>query len=353
MAGGGTGGHVVPSLAVAGELRRRGHQAVFIGTRTGLEAKLVPAAGYRIEWIDIGGLQRVGWRKAANSLLRLPGSVAASLRILRSQSAAAIFSMGGYVAGPVLLAAILLRLPIIAMEPNAMPGLVTRKMARFIQRALVSFPEAQSHFPRGRTEVTGLPVRPAFFDIEWRPPGDPFRILITGGSRGARALNRVVRESLPLFAASESRVEITLQTGPTEYEDLNAAFLGAGLPGRVTAFIEDMPAAYALADLVISRSGAGAVSELAAAGRPSVLVPFPYAADDHQTANAAAMQRAGAAVLIPEAEFTAQKLFETANELRARPETLKRMSSAACSLAKPGAAARAADLLEEYGARRR
>ena len=352
MAGGGTGGHVIPSLAVASELRLRGEEVLFIGTRRGMEASIVPRAGFPIEWISIGGLQRVGALQKLKTLAQLPLSTLGCAAILRRRRAAAIFSMGGYVAAPVMLAAVLTATPVVVMEPNAMPGMVSRKFARRVARALVSFRETLSYFPLGRAEITGLPVRPEFFAIPRREPGTVFEVLITGGSRGSRALNRAVLESLPLFRDSHAAVRLRLQTGAAEYEEMAREFNLSGLDGEVTAFINDMSAAYATADLVVSRSGAGAVSELAAAGKPSLLVPFPFAADDHQRHNAEAMQRAGASRVCLESDFSGAKLFAQVMEFSANREQLGAMSEAARRLAKPGAAERAADLLQELGARR-
>ena len=353
MAGGGTGGHVIPLLAVAAELRRLGHDALFIGTRRGMEATLVPRAGFPIEWIEIGGLQRVGWQQTLRTFVQLPGSVWKSLGILRRGSAAAVFSMGGYVAAPVMLAASLSRIPIVTMEPNAMPGMVTRQMAGRVEKALISFDESRHYFPPGRTELTGLPVRQEFFDIPERPPGAVFSVLVTGGSRGSRALNRATSESWPAFRDSGLAVRIVLQCGAEEHDALLRDFNETGLDGDVVRFIQDMPAAYAAADLVVSRSGAGAVSELAAAGKPSILVPFPFAADDHQRHNAQAMERVGAARMILEKDWNAARFFETVRELAEHPDVRRSMSAAARTAAHPGAARRAAELLIGYGIRRK
>lgn len=352
MAGGGTGGHVIPALAVASELCRRGEQVLFIGTRRGMEATLVPRAGFPMAWISIGGLQRVGLRQTLKTLAQLPWSVVKCVRTLRSRRAAAVFSMGGYVAAPVMLAAVVTRTPIVVMEPNAMPGLVSRRFAGRVERALVSFEETARFFPAGRAEVTGLPVRKAFFDIPARAPGSVFEVLITGGSRGSHALNQAARESWPLVRAAGLAVRMKLQSGAAEYEELAREFNATGLDGEVAPFIHDMSAAYAAADLVVSRSGAGAVSELAAAGKPSLLVPFPFATDDHQRHNAEAMRRAGASLLCLESEWSGRRLFELVRDFCARPEELGPMGAAARGLARPGAAARAADVLVALGAGR-
>src|SRR5439155_3998853 len=186
MAGGGTGGHVIPALAVARELRDRGHVVRFIGTRRGLESKLVPAENFPIEWIEIGGLKRVGLRRTLATLAELPSSIWQAARMLDRANPSAVFSMGGYVAGPVLLAALWKRLPVVVMEPNAIPGFTHRRLARFVAKALVSFPETARWFPDGRAEVTGMPVRAEFFALPPKPRGDVLTILITGGSQGSR-----------------------------------------------------------------------------------------------------------------------------------------------------------------------
>jgi UDP-N-acetylglucosamine--N-acetylmuramyl-(pentapeptide) pyrophosphoryl-undecaprenol N-acetylglucosamine transferase len=349
MAGGGTGGHVIPSLAVARELRQRGHSAFFVGTERGLEAKLVPAANFELKLIDIGGLNRVGMRQKLATLTRLPFTTAHCAPLLRGVSA--VFSMGGYAAGPPVMAALLARVPVVVMEPNAVPGFTNRVIGRFVYRALLSFPETARFFPAGKTEITGLPVRDEFFSLPPKPPGGPPTVLITGGSQGSRTLNRAARESWPLFMRAATPVRLVHQSGPQAFEDLRAAFAATGLDGEVVPFIQDMPAAFAAADLVVCRSGAGSVSELAAAGKPSVLVPFPFAAGDHQTRNAEAMQHAGAARLVPDAEMTGQKFFAEVSELTRDPQTLARMAEAARKLARPGAAPRAAEILEQAAAR--
>jgi UDP-N-acetylglucosamine--N-acetylmuramyl-(pentapeptide) pyrophosphoryl-undecaprenol N-acetylglucosamine transferase len=237
------------------------------------------------------------------------------------------------------------------MEPNAVPGFTNRIIGRFVYRALISFPETVRFFPRGKTEITGLPVRQEFFSLPPKPSGGPPTVLITGGSQGSRTLNRAARESWPLFARAGSPVRLVHQCGPQAFEDLRAAFATTGLAGEVVPFIQDMPAAFAAADLVVCRSGAGSVSELAAAGKPSVLVPFPFAAGDHQTRNAEVIERGGAARLVPDAQMTGEKLFSLVSELTREPETLARMAQAARKLARPGAAPRAAEILERAAAR--
>jgi UDP-N-acetylglucosamine--N-acetylmuramyl-(pentapeptide) pyrophosphoryl-undecaprenol N-acetylglucosamine transferase len=347
FAGGGTGGHIIPALAVASELRQRGHSAFFVGTERGLEGTLVPRAGFPLELIQIGGLKRVGFRKRLATLMQLPVSTLYSGRLLRDRRVAAVFSMGGYAAGPPVIAALIRRVPVVVMEPNAIPGFTNRRIARYVRRALIGFPAAARYFPKGRTELTGLPVREEFFSIPPKPRGERFTVLITGGSQGSRTLNQAARQSWPLFRAAGPRVRLVHQSGPAACDELRAAFEASGIDGEVLPFIADMPAAFAEADLIVCRSGAGAVAELAAAGKPSILSPFPFAADQHQLRNAEAFVRAGAARLVEDRDMTGGKLFETVAGLAADPATLARMGAAARGLAHPGAARRAAEVLEE------
>jgi UDP-N-acetylglucosamine--N-acetylmuramyl-(pentapeptide) pyrophosphoryl-undecaprenol N-acetylglucosamine transferase len=341
MAGGGTGGHVIPALAVARELRQRGHEVFFVGTDRGMEAKLVPAEGFELQRIDIGGLNRVTMQQKLITLAKLPFTTLGCGKFVGPSSA--IFSMGGYVAGPPVMAALLRRKPVVVMEPNAIPGFTNRVIGRLVTRALISFEATAAYFPKGKTEITGLPVREEFFRIPVKPRGSVLNVLITGGSQGSRTLNQAAQQSWPLFRKAGFPIRLVHQCGPRGFEELRAAFAESGLDGEIVPFITDMPAAFAAADLVVCRSGAGSVSELAAAGKPSILVPFPFAADDHQTRNAEAMERAGAGILIRDAELTGARLFSAVTGMN----RLEKMAEAASKLAKPGAAKRAADILEE------
>lgn len=344
MCAGGTGGHVIPALAVARELRNRRHDILFVGTPHGMEARLVAAENFPLVLIEVGALKNVGLRQIGSTLLQLP---LATLKVLRLRRPAAVFSMGGYAAGPSVLAALLRRIPVVVMEPNAVPGFTNHWIARLVARALISFPETAAYFPKGKTELSGLPVREQFFAISPKPKEAVFTLLITGGSQGSRTLNEAVRASLRLFQASAWPIRLIHQTGRSNFEQLRDVFAATGLQGEVLPFIEDMPAAFARADLVVCRAGAGAVAELAAAGKPSILVPFPFAADQHQLRNAEAFARAGAARLALDREMTGQKLFDLVTELAADAAGLESMAQAARQFARPGAAQRAADILEE------
>ncbi|HYI95128.1 MAG TPA: undecaprenyldiphospho-muramoylpentapeptide beta-N-acetylglucosaminyltransferase [Bryobacteraceae bacterium] len=347
MAGGGTAGHIIPALAVAEELRGRGHEPIFIGTRHGMEARLVPKANFPIEWIEIGGLNRVGLAQRLKTLWQLPLSTINVLGVLERYRAAAVFSMGGYVAGPVVLAALLKRVPVVVMEPNAIPGLTNRKLARFTSRALVNFEETAHYFPEGRAEVTGVPVRREFFTTPQKTSDGRFTLLITGGSQGSRTLNIAASAAWERFARAGAPIRILHQAGRGNAEPLQEVFRQTGMSGEIVDFIDNMPAAFAQADLIVCRSGASTVSELAAAGRPSILVPFPYAADDHQQYNADAMERVGAARVVTDRELTGKRLFEEVTRLMMDRPTLEAMGQSAKRLAKPYAAQEAADALLE------
>ncbi|MDE3197096.1 MAG: undecaprenyldiphospho-muramoylpentapeptide beta-N-acetylglucosaminyltransferase [Acidobacteriota bacterium] len=350
MAGGGTGGHVIPAIAVAHELVREGHEAIFAGTERGAEARLVPAAGFRLEPIRVGGLKNLGLATRIVSVWRLMAETFGLVRRLGEWKPAAVFSMGGYVAGPAVLAALARRVPVVVMEPNAVPGVTNRWIARWVRRALISFEETKRFFPAGRTEVTGLPVREEFFAMAPKAASGEFTVLITGGSQGSQKLNNAARESWPLLRESGLPIRLIHQTGAPMFEELKRDFEGTGLKGEISAFISDMPAAFASADLIVCRTGAGSVSELAAAGKPSVLIPFPFAADDHQLKNAQAFERAGAGILSLDREWNGQRFFEIVKNLYEDRPRLASMGQNARKLAHHGAARRAAQILIDIAA---
>jgi UDP-N-acetylglucosamine--N-acetylmuramyl-(pentapeptide) pyrophosphoryl-undecaprenol N-acetylglucosamine transferase len=322
-----------------------------------MEAKLVPREKFPIEWIEIGGLNQVGLRQKLATLAELPFSIWQASRILDRARPAAVFSMGGYVAGPVLLSALWKHIPVVVMEPNAIPGFTHRRLAHYVTRALVSFRETAKWFPEGRAEVTGLPVREEFFAIAPKRREKVTTVLITGGSQGSRTLNRAAEESWPLWGkmAEKGTVRLIHQTGSRMYQELALRFREqleqGGVEGEVVEFISDMPGAFERADIVVSRAGMGAVSELAAAGKPSILVPFPAASDQHQLKNAEAMEKAGAARLVLDAEWNGVRMVEEVTRLVKEPGLLEKMGEAARGFARPGAARRAADVLEEVASK--
>ena len=352
IAGGGTGGHVIPALAVAAELRRRSQQrrsqedeVLMVGTSRGLEARLAPQNGLRLETIAVGALKRVGAWQAGATLLRLPYSFWQAGRILDAFQPHVVYGVGGYASGPVLLMAAMKNIPVVVHEPNAAPGFANRAIAPFVSRALVAFPEAQRFFPAGRVEVVGVPVRPEFFAAPRKAHRPPLTIFISGGSQGSRKINQAVIESLPLFASSGEPFCFIHQTGEKDYELVRAAFAQHGLEGRaeVIPFIEDMPGAFARADLLVCRAGAATLAEVTAAGKAAILVPFPFAADDHQLKNARSLEQAGAARFLLDAELNGRRLFDAVHEVLPRLEEMEENSRA---LAQPRAAEKIVDVLE-------
>lgn len=346
IAGGGTGGHVIPALAVAAELGRRGYRDVLlVGTSRGLEARLAPRNGLRLETIDVGALKRVGAWQAGATLLLLPYSFWQAGRILDAFRPDVAYGVGGYASGPVLLMAAMKNIPVVVHEPNAMPGFANRLIAPFVSRALVAFPEAGRFFPATRVEQVGVPVRPEFFSVPKKAHRAPYTILIFGGSQGARRINQAVLESLPLFAPCKDSMFFIHQTGEKEHARVQAAFAEHGLAqqAEILPFIEDMPAAFARADLLVCRAGASTLAEVTAAGKAAILVPFPFAADDHQFRNAQSLERAGAARVLLDGELNGQRLFDAVRDLLPRLEEMEQNSRA---LGQPRAAERIVDILE-------
>jgi len=342
LAGGGTGGHVIPALAIAEELKRRGHEAAFVGTARGIETRLVPQAGFPLYLVNIGALNRVSLATRLRTLVSLPLSIFAAMRILRSFGAQAVIGVGGYAAGPATIAAVLLRIPVVLFEPNVVPGYANRAVARFAANAAVHFEQTGRWFRR--FEVTGVPVRPAFFNLPpKRGPGQP-SLLVFGGSQGAHALNRIIRDAAPELHQRIRGLRIEHQTGNREFEELRRYYDEAEWRVEAKPFIDDMPQAFADADLIVCRSGASTVAEIAAAGKCALFVPFPGAADDHQLRNAELLGRENAALLIPESELTAERFVKELTALFADPARMSEMAAKARTLAHPDAAAHIAEM---------
>jgi UDP-N-acetylglucosamine--N-acetylmuramyl-(pentapeptide) pyrophosphoryl-undecaprenol N-acetylglucosamine transferase len=336
LAGGGTGGHVIPALAIAEELRRGGHAAAFVGTERGIETRLVPKAGFPLYLVKIGALNRVSLATRLRTLLDLPLSIFAAMRILRGFQAQAVIGVGGYAAGPATIAAVLLRIPVVLFEPNVVPGYANRAVARFAANAAVHFAQTGRWFRR--FEVTGVPVRPAFFALPQRRSQQP-TLLVFGGSQGARALNEIVRTCAAELLARIPNLKIVHQTGSREFFDVSNFYREHQIGVEVSAFLDDMPQRFADADLIVCRSGASTVAEVAAAGKCALFVPFPRAADDHQLRNAELLAQADAALLIPESELNAERFMKEVTGLLNSPERLAEMGGKARALAHPDAAA--------------
>lgn len=341
---GGTGGHVFPGLAVAHALREQGVPVVWLGTRNGLEARLVPAADIAVEWLTVRGLRGHGLASWLMAPMRIGRAVTQAIGVLRRLRPGAVLGLGGYVAGPGGLAAWLVRCPLVIHEQNARAGLTNRLLSRLARRVLSGFPGA---FQSGRvTEVVGNPVRADILrhadDMPLPGAHDgPLRLLVIGGSLGALALNECVPAAMARLAP-EVRPQIRHQAGERTLEQARQAYREQGVEADVSAFIDDMAEAYRWADLVICRAGALTVSELAVVGRPAIFVPLPHAVDDHQTANAAVLVNRGAGWLLPQGEFTPDRLAGLLERVLSQPEELTRMAGLGRAAARPDAAERVA-----------
>ena len=344
LAGGGTGGHVIPAIAIAQELQKLYRaEVLFIGTARGLENRLVPAAGFPLQLVNVGALNRVSLAIRVKTLFDLPRAVFAAGRLLNEFQPDVVIGVGGYASGPAILAAIRRRIPTLAFEPNVVPGFANRIVARFVSAAAVHFPETAERFRNA--VVTGVPVRPAFFQIPRKPYAQASpTLLVFGGSQGARAINQAVTRAIRPLAARVSGLHVIHQTGERDYNDVLAAYTQAEFPAEVHKFIDDMPRFFGRADLILCRSGASTVAEIAAAGKPAVFVPFPLAADDHQRRNAEALERGGAAVVVEETKLDEVWLVDTICALLEDPLRLSRMSDAARAMAHPDAARDIAEL---------
>ncbi len=346
VAGGGTGGHVTPALAVAERARARGDRVLVLGGTRGLEGRLVPEAGFELIALPAPPLARSGIAARLRALPALVSACAAAWRVLGRRGADVVVSVGGYASVPAVVAAALRRIPIALVEPNAIPGRANRLAGRFARRIFAQFEEARSGFPgqaRERVEVCGTPLRAALVARfgeapAARAPAPPLHLLIFGGSQGARQLNDALCELAPRL--DPLAFEIFHQCGSADAEAVAQAYRKAGLRAEVVAFEPDMPRRYAWAHLALCRSGALTVAELALAGLPALLVPFPHAADDHQTANARALERAGAARVLSARPLDAELLLRELQALAREPARLAAMSRAAAALARPGAAER-------------
>jgi UDP-N-acetylglucosamine--N-acetylmuramyl-(pentapeptide) pyrophosphoryl-undecaprenol N-acetylglucosamine transferase len=336
LAGGGTGGHVIPALAIANELKKSYRaEVLFIGTARGIENRLVPAAGYPLQLVRVGALKNVSLMTRAKTAFDLPRAVWDASRMLNEFAPDVVIGVGGYASGPAMLAALVKHIPTLAFEPNVVPGFANRVVARFVSGAAVHFEETAKYFRHA--EVTGVPVRQAFFEIPAKRSGVP-TLLVFGGSQGAHAINEAMIRCLPELRRQAPGTHIIHQTGERDYNDALAAYQSLGESAEVFKFIEDMPGAFARADLVVCRSGASTVAEITAAGKPAIFVPFPRAADDHQRVNAEALARVGAAVVVEESKLEGVWLAETIAALLADPRRLREMSEAARGLAHPDAA---------------
>lgn len=363
IAGGGTGGHLFPGVAIAEELRARDPDAPvrFVGTARGLEARVLPDLGWDLQLIQVSGLKTVGALGALRGLLRLPRALWQARRAVKQWRPDAVIGVGGYASGPVVLMARLAGVPTAICEQNSIPGLTNKILGRIARAVFLSFDESRRFFRPKKVVMSGNPVRRALVErLAAAGPGDAaaapgeaaqgaaVHVLVSGGSQGAVAVNELAAQALIAIAAGEppGRLAIVHQTGEKDLEATRARYAAAGVSAECHAFIRDMAAAYQRADLVIGRAGATTVAELAIAGKPAIFIPYPFAADNHQELNAREMAASGAALMFRQAELTADQLAGALRPLIADPDRRRAMGAAMKALAKPGAAAAVVDWCE-------
>ncbi|MBI3449569.1 MAG: undecaprenyldiphospho-muramoylpentapeptide beta-N-acetylglucosaminyltransferase [Acidobacteria bacterium] len=347
IAGGGTGGHIFPAIAIARSLTARapGCEVVMVGTARGLETKLVPEAGFRLITIPVAGLRGKSVGATARGLAMLPRALGAALRITGAERPEVVVGVGGYASGPILAAAILRRIPTLIQDQNLAPGMTNRWLAPFASEVAIAFDGAR-RFLRGRGIVTGNPIRPEFAHVPPRPKGRATRhLLVYGGSQGSSAVNAAMADAAPKLGRLRGALRVLHQTGAAGVDAMRAAYERAGIEADVRPFVDDMAGAMAGADLILARSGGG-VAEITAAGRGSILVPLPTAAHDHQTHNARALEEAGASVVIAQRDLTGERLATTLSLLLGDEARLDAMAAAARALGRPDAADRIAALIE-------
>lgn len=341
FAGGGTGGHLFPGIALADEFRRRDPEMriVFAGTRRGLEARVLPELGYPLVFLEVKGLVGISGRRRLQALATFPKAVIQALILLVRYRPDLVVGLGGYASAPVLLAAMVAGIPWVLQEQNAFPGLVNRLLAPFAAAVFTAFAEARTRLKSRRVYDYGNPLR----DLASAPQPQAgaaekgFQLLVVGGSQGAAVFNRVLPEAFKMLADDHPGLSLLLQTGIRQHDEVATALQGYGDRVEIKEFITDMAAAYARADLVIARAGALTLAELCLLGKAALLVPFPYAAHDHQSFNAEVLAAAGAAWLRPEAEFSAAALARDLTKLMAEPQTVRSMEQAALGLGCPAA----------------
>jgi len=359
IAAGGTGGHLYPGIAVARRFATRclGTEVVFVGHRGGLEERLLPREGFNLYTVAVQALKGRAKLAQVQALGVLGLGTLQAMRLLWQIRPHLVIGAGGYVMGPVVLAATLLRVPRVILEQNVVPGLTVRALARYAQRVFTSFPDSAAYLPGRPVEYTGTPVREEICQVGAAEPGRPdacswsasaqqktgagderLHLLVFGGSQGAHRLNQAMLQVAPLLAAHQPRLCLVHQTGEADWNEVTQAYAQAGLQAEVQPFLYDMADRYRWADLVLCRAGASTLAELTTCGKPAILVPYPYAADDHQRHNAMALQRQGAAQVILDADLTGARLYEALEPLLWKPELLRQQAAQSRCLGRPQAA---------------
>jgi UDP-N-acetylglucosamine--N-acetylmuramyl-(pentapeptide) pyrophosphoryl-undecaprenol N-acetylglucosamine transferase len=343
IAGGGTGGHLFPGIAIAEEFlrRNRGDRILFVGTNKGIEKRVLGNLGFSLQAIDVEGIKGKGWMKSLDAMFRLPGALIQSFRIIRKFSPELVIGVGGYASGPVVLAARLLGIRTAIAEQNALPGLTNRILGKMVDRVFVSFGHTRRWFHASKVMVSGNPIRQGFAAEMKRPKerNRPFTLLVFGGSQGAHAINQAMLEAQDDLGPLRDRLRILHQTGSKDWEAVAHAYQAKGATAEVLPFIMDMATAYQTADLLVCRAGATSIAEITAAGKASILIPFPAAVEDHQTKNAEVLVQAGAAEMIPEKELTGARLADAIRRYYESPELLREMEIRSTGLGNIRAAA--------------
>ena len=349
IAAGGTGGHIYPGIAVAKEILRRNDSSEirFVGTERGLESRIVPENGFQLSLIESKGLKSVGLMGKLAGIALLPKSFLQARKVLKEFKPDVVIGAGGYVTGPVLLMASLMRIPTLAMDSNALPGFTNRQLARFVTKAALTFEEALPYFGN-KGVVTGNPVREEFFDVKPKSRGDKLNILLFGGSQGARAINLAMIDALQHLSNEKSQLDIIHQTGKLDFDTVKKGYADNNWnDSDIREYISDMVNQFEKTDLIISRAGATTCAEVAAAGKVAIMIPLPTAADDHQRKNAEALENNGAAKMILQNDLNGESLANVIKEFINSPEKITEMEKAAKKMAKADAAEVTVDIIEE------
>lgn len=351
IAGGGTGGHLFPGIALAEEVltRHPENEVLFVGTSRGLEATIIPREGYRLELIEVQGLKGKGVFGLFRGLLRVPGALVQAYRLLKREKPQVVIGVGGYASGPVVLMASLMGIFTAVQEQNALPGFTNKVLGRFVDAVFIAFEEARPSFSKRKIHLLGNPIRRALLDnyLKSKIPSAKFTLLITGGSQGAHKLNVRMVEALKELGELAKGFTIIHQTGARDREDFDRQYRELGLDAEVVDFIREMPKAYARADLIVCRAGAATLAEITVARKASILVPFPFATDNHQEVNARSLVDAGASLMFRESELDGRTLADAIRALHDDPEKRLKMERAAGLLGRPEAAREIADVCVE------
>ncbi|HUH02929.1 MAG TPA: undecaprenyldiphospho-muramoylpentapeptide beta-N-acetylglucosaminyltransferase [Kofleriaceae bacterium] len=353
IAGGGTGGHLFPGVALADEAMRRdpASEVMFVGTERGIEARVLPELGWNLALIRVSGLKTVGALGTVRGLVRIPGALWQSRKVIKKFDPDVVVGVGGYASGPVVLMARLMGVPTAILEQNSIPGLANKILGKVVRAVFLAFEHTRGYFKARKIHMSGNPIRAeialALEQPAERAAGAPPRLFVFGGSQGAMAVNELVVGAATLLAERGVALDILHQTGERDLARTEQAYAAAGITADCRAFIKHMAEEYRAADLVISRSGATTVAELTVVGRPAVLIPYPFAADNHQEINARELAEAGAALVFRQDELTAEALADAISTTLRDPETLERMGSAMKALGRPQAASAIVDWCQE------